>query len=169
MLAEKISLPGVPNAGKISDSLFRGAQPDVSRLDELKKLGVTAIVDLRSESPRTREREQIQAEALGMHFLSIPVDGFSAPTSLQLAEFFALVREIPQQRIFVHCEYGRDRTGVFVASYRIAFEHWTADQAMSEMLAFGFRHHWHPSMVHFVHTLPDRLRSDPTLKAALGN
>jgi protein tyrosine/serine phosphatase len=169
VVAKRILLPGVRNAGKISDSLFRGAQPDISHLDELKKLGVTAIVDLRSESSHTREREQIQAEALGMHFISIPVDGFSTPTSPQLAEFLTLVREIPLQKIFVHCKYGEDRTGVFVASYRMAFEHWTADQAMSEMLVFGFHRHWHPSMVEFVQTLPDRLRSDPLLKAALGN
>jgi protein tyrosine/serine phosphatase len=169
IVAKKISLSGVPNAGKISDSLFRGAQPEISHLDELKKLGITAIVDLRSESSPTREREQMQAEALGMHFISIPVDGFSTPTSLQLVEFFTLVREIPLQKIFVHCKYGEDRTGVFVASYRMAFEHWTADQAMSEMLVFGFHRHWHPSMVQFVQTLPDRLRSDPLLKAALGN
>ena len=81
VVAQKISLQGVPNAGKVSDSLFRGAQPDLSNLNELKKLGVTTIVDLRSESRHTRDLEQRQAESLGIHFISIPVDGFSPPTS----------------------------------------------------------------------------------------
>jgi protein tyrosine phosphatase (PTP) superfamily phosphohydrolase (DUF442 family) len=167
-VGQKISLPGISNAGKISDSLFRGAQPDVSHLAELKKLGVTTIVDLRRESAHTREREKIQAESLGMHFISIPVGGFSTPTSAQLAEFFLLVRETPFQKIFVHCEYGEDRTGVFIASYRIAFEHWTADEAVSEMLFFGFNGRWHPSMTTFIQSLPGRLQSDPTLQAAMG-
>jgi protein tyrosine/serine phosphatase len=169
VVAKKISLPGIHNAGKISDSLFRGAQPDIAHLDELKKLGVTTIVDLRSEASDTRERERIQAESLGLHFISIPVGGFSAPTAMQLAEFFSLLRETPLQKIFVHCEYGRDRTGVFIAAYRIAFDHWSSDQAMSEMLVFGFNRRWHPAMVGFVQALPDRLHSDPTWKAVLGN
>jgi tyrosine-protein phosphatase SIW14 len=166
--AKKISIPGVPNAGKISDSLFRGAQPDVSHLAELKKLGITTIVDLRRESSQTREREKNQAESLGIHFISIPVAGFSTPTSAQLAEFFTAVRGIPLQKIFVHCQFGEDRTGLFIASYRIAFDHWTPNQAMSEMLDFGFNRFWHPAMADFVQTLPDRLKSDPTLKTALG-
>jgi len=169
VIAKKISVPGISNAGKISDSLFRGSQPDVSRLEELKKLGVTTIVDLRKESSHTREREKIAAESLGMHFVSIPIGGFSTPTSAQLADFFSTVRQMPVQKIFVHCEYGEDRTGVFIASYRIAFDHWTANQAVSEMLYFGFNRHWHPHMETFVQALPRRLQSDPTLVDALGN
>lgn len=166
-LAEKMSLPGVHNAGKVSDQLFRGAQPRLSGLDELKKLGVTTIVDLRRESPHTRDQERSRAESLGIHFVSIPVGGFSNPTSAQLAQFFTLVRSTPAQKIFVHCEFGEDRTGVFVAAYRIAFEHWSADQAISEMRAFGFNQSWHHSMLAFVRALPDRLQSDPVLKSAL--
>lgn len=166
-LAEKISLPGISNAGKISDRLFRGAQPHVSSLEELKKLGITTIVDLRSESPHTRAEERQKAESLGMRFVSIPVGGFSTPTSTQLAGFFILLRDSPSAKTFVHCEFGEDRTGVFIASYRIAFDHWSVEQALSEMHAFGFHHFWHPSMATFVRRLPARLDSDPILKSAL--
>jgi protein tyrosine/serine phosphatase len=167
--ATKITLPGIRNAGKVSDSLFRGAQPHLSNLVELKKLGIVTIVDLRSESPHTRDEERAHAHSLGIHFVSIPVGGFSTPTSTQLAEFFALFRQTPAQKIFVHCQFGEDRTGVLVAAYRIAFDHWSSDQALSEMQAFGFHPFWHPSMVTFVRTLPDRLHSDPVLKSALAD
>lgn len=169
LFASKISIPGISNAGKISDSLFRGAQPHLSSLGELKKFGVTTIVDLRSESLHTRDLERVQAESLGIHFVSIPVGGFSTPTSAQLAHFFALFRQTPMEKIFVHCEHGEDRTGVFIASYRIAFEHWSPDQALSEMHAFGFHYFWHHNMVSFVRALPERLKSDPTLKSTLAN
>jgi protein-tyrosine phosphatase len=168
-IAQKISVPGIPNAGKVSDSLFRGAQPHLSHLSELKTLGITTIVDLRSESRQTRDQERKLAESLDIHFVSIPVDGFSTPSSAQLAEFFALLRQTPAQKIFVHCEFGEDRTGTFIAAYRIAFDHWSPDQALSEMLAFGFNRSWHQSMVTFVRTLPDRLHSDPTLRTSLGD
>ena len=169
VVAQKISVHGVPNAGKVSDSLFRGAQPDLSDLNELKKLGVSTIVDLRSESPHTRDLEQARAESIGIHFISIPVSGFSPPSSEQLAEFFSVLRKAPLEKVFVHCRYGEDRTGVFVAAYRIAFDRWTSDEALTEMLYFGFNRHWHPAMVNYVRSLPDRVHSDPTLKSALGN
>jgi protein tyrosine/serine phosphatase len=165
--AEKISLNGIHDAGKVSDQLFRGAQPTLSSLPQLQTLGVTTIVDLRRESPQTREKERHRAESLGLRFVHIPVGGFSNPTSAQLAQFFSLFRETPPQKIFVHCEYGEDRTGVFIASYRIAFQQWTAEQALAEMYAFGFRGFWHPAMITFVRAFPARLQSDPTLKAAL--
>lgn len=168
-VAQKISLPGISNAGKISDRLFRGAQPRLASLSELKKLGITTIVDLRSEFAHTREQERAQAEALGIRFVSIPVAGFSTPTSSQLAGFFTLLRQSPPQKVFVHCALGDDRTGVFIAAYRIAFDHWSADQAYSEMLAFGFNQSWHHSMSSFVNSLPALLQSDAILRSALAN
>jgi protein tyrosine/serine phosphatase len=167
--AQKVSVTGVHNAGKITDHLFRGAQPDTSKLAELKKLGITTIVDLRSESFHTRDVERARAESLGLRFVSIPVGGFSLPTSTQLAQFFSLLRQTPPETVFIHCRFGEDRTGVFIAAYRIAFENWSADQALSEMNAFGFNHTWHPSMITFVRQFPDRMQSDPVLKPFLLN
>jgi protein tyrosine phosphatase (PTP) superfamily phosphohydrolase (DUF442 family) len=165
--AEKLSVRGVPNAGKVSEQLFRGAQPELEALGELKKLGITTIVSLRSESSHTRAAERARAESLGMRFVSIPVGGFANPTSEQLAQFFSLLRQSPNEKVFVHCMLGDDRTGVFVAAYRVAFDHWTPDQALSEMNAFGFNHSWHHGMAVYVRDLPNRLQSDPVLKASL--
>jgi tyrosine-protein phosphatase SIW14 len=165
--AEKISLLGVRNAAKVSDQLFRDAQPELSSLPQLKSLGVTTIVDLRRQFPHGSEHERQRAESLGLRFVQIPVDGFSTPSPQQLAQFSSLFRETPPPKVFVHCQFGDDRTGVFVASYRIAFQHWSADRALAEMRAFGFHRHWHPNMAAFIRELPARLQSDPTLKAAL--
>ena len=49
---EKIHIEGVPNAGKIGEHLYRGAQPKLLAVSELKKIGVTTVVDLRSEDPQ---------------------------------------------------------------------------------------------------------------------
>ena len=70
--AEKLKLAGVPNAGKISEALLRGAQPSEQGLAELKKLGVTTVVDLRgNRGPVSSERAEVQA--LGMGFLGVMV------------------------------------------------------------------------------------------------
>ena len=165
--AEKISLNGISNAGKISAALFRGAQPSLESLAGLQSLGVTTIVDLRREDSEQIAKERRRAEKLGMRFIHIPVGGFATPTTDQMAEFLALFRETPAPRVFVHCQYGRDRTGVFVAAYRIAIEHWTAEQAHDEMQEFGFHNTWHPAMAKYVENLPAKLSGDPVLREAL--
>jgi len=156
-----LKIAGVPNAGKISDVLFRGAQPSPQGLVELKKMGVTTIVDLRgNRGPVNREREQ--AESLGMRFIDIPVSGWSPPSNAQVAEFLKLFQQDPTQKVFVHCYYGRDRTGVMVAAYRMAQQHWTPDQAVAEMDSFGFHYHLYPAMKSYVRRFPITFGADTT-------
>jgi protein tyrosine/serine phosphatase len=160
---EKIQISGVPNAGKINDHLYRGAQPSPAAFSELKKLGVTTVVNLRRESDTSAEAERKAVEAQGLRFVAIPVGGFSAPTNEQVVTFLAILRDHPQDKVFVHCQYGEDRTGVFIAAYRMAFEHWTAAQAVSEMNHFGFHRHWQREMQDFVRDFPARMNAAPAL------
>jgi len=160
---QKLHITGIPKAGKITDVLYRGAQPNEVGLSELKMLGITTIIDLRAEDRETVEWERKRAEFLGMRFVHIPVSGWSPPTNEQIIQFLSLVRSEPGQKIFVHCRFGDDRTGVFLATYRIAFEKWPAEQALKEMYFFGFNGFWHPAMKSFIRDFPGRLASAPAL------
>lgn len=162
--AEKLNLVGIPRAGKVSDALYRGAQPSPEGLAELKKLGVTTVVDLRgNRGPVASERRLV--ESLGMRFIDIPVPGWSAPTNAQVAEFLKLFKADPTQKIFVHCYLGEDRSGVMVAAYRIAQQNWTVDQAFAEMLSFGFHNHLYPAMKSYVRNFPANFYSEPVFAA----
>ncbi len=109
------------------------------------------------------EWERRQAESLGIRFVNIPVSGWSPPSNEQVAQFLSLFRNNPNERIFVHCRFGDDRTGVFVATYRMAYDGWSAQQAMNEMYYFGFNGIWHPSMKTFIREFPSRLKTAPVL------
>ena len=158
---ERIRIAGVPNAGKISEQLYRGAQPHIQSLTQLKKIGITTIVDLRAEDAGTRDQERKEADKLGIDFVSIPVGGWSNPTNDEIAKFLSLFDG--HSKVFVHCRLGKDRAGVFVATYRIAIQKWTAEQAINEMYYFGFNGLWHPGMTSFVRNFPSRLTSVPEL------
>ncbi len=155
---EKLYIAGIHNAGKINDALFRGAQPKENGLTELKKLGITTIVDLRGEDREKYEWERKEADSLGMRFVHLPVSGWTPPSDQQVAQFLALFRD-GTQRVFVHCRFGDDRTGVFVATYRMAVDKWSPEKATDEMYFFGFNGFWHPSMKKFVREFPNHLRS----------
>jgi protein tyrosine/serine phosphatase len=158
---ERLRTPGLPHLGKINDYLYRGAQPQEQGLPELKHLGITTIIDLRSEDLERVERERKQAESLGMHFVHIPIGGFAPPTNEQVIQFLSILRQNPREKVFVHCLFGDDRTGVMVATYRMAFEKWPYEQAMKEMYFFGFNGFWHPAMKSFIRDFPARLSSAP--------
>ena len=159
---EKLKLSGVPNAGKINNSLFRGAQPHSEGVEELKKLGITIIVDLRGENRELIERERKQVESLGLRFVNIPVSGWSPPSNEQVAEFLSLFKN-HNDKIFVHCRFGDDRTGVFVATYRMTHDHWPPQQAIKEMYFFGFNGFWHPAMKSYINDFPSKLKTAPAL------
>jgi tyrosine-protein phosphatase SIW14 len=166
--AEEMLVPAIPDFGKVNDFLYRGGQPKDGGLEELKKLHVDTIVDLRGELHGVIESERRGAETLGMRFLNLPGSGWKSPKDEEIAQFFALILERPRRRIFIHCWLGGDRSGMFIAAYRIAFEGWSAQQAIEEMRAFHYLHFWHPNMGRWVRKFPERLAHSPELAAYRG-
>jgi tyrosine-protein phosphatase SIW14 len=132
VFAQKVVLPGVPNLGEVTPSLFRGAQPSDDGFGALAKMGVGVVVDLRGDSDDERER----VTKLGMEYIAIP-SHCSRMTEDGIAKFLTVVRDHPDKKVFVHCRYGVDRTGMMVAAYRIS-QGWTAEESRREMESFGF-------------------------------
>jgi protein tyrosine/serine phosphatase len=67
----------------------------------------------------------------------------------------------------VHCQLGVDRTGMAIASYRMAEEGWSANEAMKEMRAFGFstvHRAMCPGLADYEEGFPERLKSNQTFK-----
>ena len=85
----------------------------------------------------------------------------SAPADEQVAAFLRLFVGESNGTVFVHCRRGADRTGVMVASYRIAFEGWTPGRALDEMKEFHFAYLLYPNMVSYVRGFPRALRELP--------
>jgi protein tyrosine/serine phosphatase len=152
--AETLHLRGVSDVGKLNDYLYRGSQPNDEGLRELKKLGITLVIDLRGERKGLAKSERKKAHALGMRVVNIRASGWSAPMDNDLVKFLSLTQQRPREKIFVHCWLGGDRTGVFFAVYRIAIDHWTAPQALEEMRDFHFKSFWHPKMKRYVENFP---------------
>lgn len=151
---------GIPSFGKVTENLYRGGQPSGEGLQELQRMGVQVIVDLRGTASRT-EREA--ARKLGMQYFSIP-SHCPFPSDKPWAQFLQVMRDNRGKKVFVHCRLGDDRTGIAVATYRIADEGWSADEALREMKAFGFRGIHHaicPGMAEYVKGFPKRLKTDP--------
>jgi protein tyrosine/serine phosphatase len=156
---EKLSLAGVANFGRMNGQLYRGAQPTAEGFSALRGLGITTVVRL-SLGEEGAAAERALVENLGMRFIALPWSSVHDPNADQIAEFLTYVRTHPDEKIFVHCKAGADRTGVFIALYRITVDHWTAVRAIDEMKAFHYRYIFLPHLQSYVETFASRLSSE---------
>ena len=135
---QKLDRPGLPNLHKVNDGLYRGAQPTAEGIKELEKLGIKTIVNLRSS--------HTDKGILGKFAIAVePIS--TTPLTIReedVVRFLRIVTDKRRQPVFVHCQYGADRTGVMCAAYRVIVDGWTKQQAIDEMTKgdFGFHSIW---------------------------
>lgn len=126
---------GIGNFGKVSESLYRGAQPDATAITNLSRLGIKTIINLRMTNDVWKPEESL-ARANGILYTNIPLRGLGRPTDKDVEQILALI-EKSSLPVFVHCEHGCDRTGTIIACYRIKREKWSADAALKEAKKYG--------------------------------
>jgi tyrosine-protein phosphatase SIW14 len=160
-IARHLPMEGVPKFAEVSPTLYRGGQPSRTGFSNLARFGIGIIVD----NGRS-ERNKKLAEQLGMRYVSIPwICVF--PKDALFARFLKLVQDNPHTKIFVHCRFGDARTGMMIAAWRMKVQGWTAEEARSEMRAFGFkglRTMVCPGLASYEKSFPKRLREDPVFR-----
>jgi tyrosine-protein phosphatase SIW14 len=149
----------LPNFARVTDTLYRGAQPSQQGFSALQKMGMSIIVNFRDE-PEELAAEKHEVESLGMKYVAIPWRGSDEPSNAKIVQFLDLVRTNPQAKIFVHCQRGADRTGTMIAAYRVVVEHKSVSEAISEMHKFHYDHLWLPQLQRYVKSLPSLQRSN---------
>jgi protein tyrosine phosphatase (PTP) superfamily phosphohydrolase (DUF442 family) len=125
----------IENFGKVNDNYYRGSQPLAGHFDELKKLGIKTIIDLRKDSIETASQ---QAHEAGLRYVNIPLTTKRPASDDQTAQFLKLVDDSANWPVFVHCKGGRHRTGEMTAIYRITYDGWSSDKAYEEMKKYDF-------------------------------
>ena len=149
----------IRNFGKMDNRLYRGAQPNESDYKDLKTLGVKTVVDL-TDSPKSYEKRDV--EALGMRYVNIPMSDSSYPKQDSVDAFLKLVNDSATGTMFVHCAGGRHRTGVMGAVYRFNVNHWSLDQAYTEMKDYDFYTRFgHGDLKTFVEDYAQRMVNTP--------
>jgi tyrosine-protein phosphatase SIW14 len=154
---QKLKLEGVGNFGEVTPMLYRGGQPSREGFEALAKMGVKIVVDGRLSG---HDNERKEVESAGMQYVSIPWHCLF-PKDEVLARFLAVLHDNPGKKVFVHCRYGDDRTGMMVAAYRMSVEGWTAEEARREMDQFGFKPVVCPSLLTYEKHFPEKLRNNP--------
>ena len=127
--------PGLSNFHQVSDTLYRGAQPEQEGFAELKKMGIKTVVNL-----RTFNSDRDQCKEAGLDYVKISMQAWEGEDD-EIIDFLKIVSDPDRQPVFVHCLHGADRTGTVCAIYRLAIENWTKEQAIEEMTRGGYGFH----------------------------
>jgi len=133
--ASAVTAQGLPNFHKVSDRLYRSAQPTVEGMQKLKELGVKTVVNLRSFSS---DRKKLGKLGLGYEHIYMKA---WHPEEKEIIRFLRLVNDEARGPVLVHCLYGADRTGTMCAVYRVAVQGWTKEDALKEMTEGGYNFH----------------------------
>ena len=133
--AKPMQMEGVPNLHKVSDTLYRSAQPSAEGMKNLKAMGIETIINLRSFHS---DRDDIGDT--GLAYEHIHMKAWHAEEE-DAVKFLQIVTNPKRSPVLVHCQHGADRTGTMCALYRVAVGGWTKEEALKEMMQGGFGFH----------------------------
>ena len=133
--AQPIDFNGLPNFHKVTNDLYRGAQPTAEGIRQLKKLGIKTILNLRTFHS---DKDEIGETKVDYEHIRSTI---WHPKEKEIIRFLQIVTNKHHTPVFVHCMHGADRTGVMCAVYRLAICGWTKEEAIAEMTKGGFGFH----------------------------
>jgi tyrosine-protein phosphatase SIW14 len=126
-------------------TIYRGAQPSRDGIATLKSKGVATVIDLRKDSVSWEESEVDRAE---MHYINIPTQaGKIEPDKIRC---FLHTASACTQPVYVHCQAGKDRTGLEIAMYRVVVQNWSRGDAVKELYDHGQNWFWFPKIAPYI-------------------
>jgi hypothetical protein len=121
---------------KVNNKVYRGSSPNIEDVIMLnKKFGINKIVSLDYNAGKKIDRA---TKLLGMEHVMLPID---------INKKSSLIKFIKQDIIdlleddgptFIHCQQGKDRTGLAIAMYRCEHDGWSCERAVYEAKKLGF-------------------------------
>lgn len=143
------TVAGVGNFEKVSDHVYRGAQPTDEGFRSLAKLGIATVIDLQPYGDSRSFAEEKAVKADGMQYINMGMHGMETPSDATVAKVLAILESTQGGPVFVHCHRGADRTGGIIAVYRIEHDHWDNAKALKEARQMGMS--WYQTAIqHYV-------------------
>jgi protein tyrosine phosphatase (PTP) superfamily phosphohydrolase (DUF442 family) len=141
---------------QVDSSLWRGPRPTSNDLATIKAQFAT-VISLEGLDEDAKELLELRPVLLVSRPISFWQIYFTGITQLALYDILSAIAEA-QKPALVHCEHGRDRTGLVVAAYQVIAHGMSKDGAMEQAIEFGYRYYLNLGLnrtwEHFSATLP---------------
>lgn len=157
-ILKKADKTKLPNFGSFGTNLYRGGRPANPAFAQLANLKIKTVVNLQGGDGRDPdfgwlarrmqtgenqdwiEFEKNKVIQMGMAFVNLPFSSLKPLTDSDahdIADLLKFMADPINQPVYVHCEYGKDRTGLIIALYRVFYQNWPKQKAYDEMVAMG--------------------------------
>ncbi len=133
--AVPVALEGVPNLHRITPTLYRSEQPTAVGMQNLEKLGIRTVINLRWFNNDRKEAHGTSLRTERVKILTWNVD------DKHVIEVMRMLKQSENGPFLIHCQHGADRTGLMSAMYRILEQGWTVDDALVELTDGGYGYH----------------------------
>lgn len=134
---EKQTLPGATNVTRVDATIMCGGATTPQAFPELRKLGFTAVVNLRQDGEPGVEIDAARtaAEASGLRYVHVPVDP-ARPSRESVDTFLKAVTDPANQPAYVHCG-SANRVAALWMIKRVVVDKWELGRASDEAGAIG--------------------------------
>lgn len=126
---------------KVDEKLIRGrAVTHPYRLYKMKQEGITQIIDLRNSSYIERPLERLFCKIFNIKYVN-----YKYPHRLNYIpnkQFFEKVNNTilsNTEKTYIHCQYGKRRTGICVAVYEKEHTNKTNVEIINNLINFGYK------------------------------
>lgn len=133
--AQPVELDASENFFKVTDDLYRAAQPTAAAMQAYEKFGIRTVINLRGF-----HSDKDEMAGTNMRLVELPTHTWAADDDEYVAAVLQAIRQA-EKPVLVHCQYGADRTGMVMAVYRMVEQGWNREAALDEMLNGGFGFH----------------------------
>jgi len=133
--AEAITLEGVPNLHRLTPMLYRSEQPTALGMQNLEKLGIRTVINLRAFNDDDDEVRGTTLRTERTKILTWRVD------DKHVIEVMRMLKDVDNGPFLIHCQHGADRTGLMSAMYRILEQGWKPEDALAELTDGGYGYH----------------------------
>jgi len=125
-----------------SGNVFISGQPDDTSFGRLKGMGVTTVVNLRTDAEMANRQyvpfdEQHLLDSLGLEYVHIPLGGEDTPYNREGLEKFAGAMAAATGKVLLHCTVGW-RASHMWAAYLIAYRGMSPSEAIRHAKAVNF-------------------------------
>ena len=149
----------VLNFFKVEEGIYRGARPETDKAITAlaETYGVKNIINLQGgdyftiyrpiipylepgEMPKAIEHERSVSITNGMgyfHAQLSAVNNINSEENKLIDDTLEFMHDKNNQPVFIHCEHGKDRTGLLIALYKVKYNHVNAEVARQEWIAKG--------------------------------
>ena len=122
---------------QVDEGVFRGSQPMTEEdYQALEKMKIKTIINLRWDESVTESK--VMADKYNFKFFNFPIVAKETPKTETLKSIFSILLDAKNQPVFLHCQHGKDRTGLIFALYRVKVQGWDPERAYEEWVKMGF-------------------------------